>query len=130
MAVEASGEVIFLTDPDGTITYVNPEFVRVYGYAATELVGRSTPRILKSGTTSAEEYSSFWQQLRKSEVVRREFVNRKKDGTTVQIEGSANPIVMDDRSIATLASGCSNSPQPPLAGRPDAHACSIVRADR
>ena len=103
MAVEASGEVIFMTDPDGTITYVNPEFVRVYGYTATELVGRSTPRILKSGTTSTEEYSSFWQQLGNREVVRREFVNRKKDGTTVQIEGSANPIVMDDSLVGFLA---------------------------
>ena len=28
-AVEASGEVIFMTDSAGTITYVNPESVRV-----------------------------------------------------------------------------------------------------
>ena len=32
LAVEASGEVIFMTDTAGTITYVNPAFVRVYGY--------------------------------------------------------------------------------------------------
>ena len=28
LAVEASGEVIFMTDADGTMTYVNPELVR------------------------------------------------------------------------------------------------------
>ena len=40
VAVEASGEVIFMTDSTGTITYVNPEFVRVYGYTPDEIVGR------------------------------------------------------------------------------------------
>jgi PAS domain S-box-containing protein len=42
LAVEASGEVIFMTDSSGTITNVNPEFVRVYGYKADELVGQDS----------------------------------------------------------------------------------------
>jgi two-component system cell cycle sensor histidine kinase/response regulator CckA len=103
LAVEASGEVIFMTDPQGTVTYVNPEFVRVYGYTPGELIGRATPRILKSGSTSADDYDAFWQQLRGGQVVKREFVNRRKDGTTVQIEGSANPIVMNDNVVGFLA---------------------------
>jgi PAS domain-containing protein len=32
-AVEASGEVIFMTDSEGIITYINPEFTRLYGYS-------------------------------------------------------------------------------------------------
>jgi PAS domain-containing protein len=43
LAVEASGEVIFMTDAQGTITYVNPEFVRVYGYAVGSRRPRDTP---------------------------------------------------------------------------------------
>jgi PAS domain S-box-containing protein len=82
---------------------VNPEFVRVYGYASSELIGRTTPRILKGGGTPLDDYASFWQQLRSREVVRREFVNRTKDGTMVQIEGSANPIVMNDSLVGFLA---------------------------
>ena len=103
LAVEASGEAIFMTDARGAITYVNPEFVRVYGYTPEELIGRTTPRILKSGGTSAEEYASFWRQLRSGQVVKREFVNRRKDGATVQIESSANPIVMNDDLVGFLA---------------------------
>ena len=102
-AVEASGEVIFMTDSAGTITYVNPEFVRVYGYTPDEIVGHRTPRILKSGATSSEEYESFWMELLERQVVRREFVNRKKDGSLVEIESSANPIVIDDRLMGFLA---------------------------
>ena len=103
LAVEASGEMVFMTDADGTITYVNPEFVRVYGYAPSELVGRSTPRLLKGGATSTEEYDSFWQQLRDRQVVKREFANRTKAGTTVMIESSANPILLNDELVGFLA---------------------------
>jgi PAS domain S-box-containing protein len=102
MALEASGEIIFMTDAEGVITYVNPEFVRVYGYKPEELVGRTTPRILQSGTTPAEEYAAFWQQLKSRNVVRREFVNRTKSGLTVLIESSANPIVVDGELVGFL----------------------------
>jgi len=103
LAVEASGEVVFMTDAGGTFTYVNPEFVRVYGYTPAELIGRSTPSILNSGTTPTEEYASFWQQLRSRQVVKREFVNRRKDGAIVQVESSANPILMNGELIGFLA---------------------------
>jgi len=82
VAVEASGEVIFMTDAAGVISYVNPEFVRVYGYQPEEVVGHATPRVLKSDLTPPEEYAAFWRQLRECTVVRREFVNRTKSGQT------------------------------------------------
>ena len=103
LAVEASGEVIFMTDPNGVFTYVNPEFVRVYGYAPSDVVGRSTPRILQGGATPSEEYASFWQQLLTHQVVRREFFNRTKSGALVQIECSANPILVEGRLAGFLA---------------------------
>lgn len=103
VAVEASGEAIFMTDPDGIIAYVNPEFVRLYGYSSSELVGRSTPRILQGGLTHPDEYALFWQRLCNREVVSREFVNRRKDGEMIHIECSANPIVMNDDLVGFLA---------------------------
>jgi PAS domain S-box-containing protein len=103
LAVEASGEIIFITDLDGIITYVNPEFVRVYGYTAQEIVGRATPRMLSSGSTPAEEYAAFWRELMANRVVRKEFVNRTKSGALVHIESSANPIVRGGERIGFLA---------------------------
>ncbi len=91
-AVDASGEVIFLTDREGTITFVNREFERLYGYTAAEVVGRTTPRLLKGGASSADFYQSFWERLVAGEVVRGEFLNRAKDGRLVHVEVSANPI--------------------------------------
>jgi PAS domain S-box-containing protein len=95
LAVRASGEIVFMTGTDGVFTYVNPEFTRVYGYEPSEVVGRATPRLLKSGTMPRAEYETFWRLLTAGQVVRREFVNKTKDGTLLHIQGSANPIVDD-----------------------------------
>jgi len=103
MALEASGEVIFMTDAAGTITYVNPEFVRLYGYTPEEVVGRTTPRILKGGWTATNDYDTFWRQLSNNEVVRREFVNRTKSGDLVIVESSANPIFTERGRVGFLA---------------------------
>lgn len=92
-AVEASGEVIFLTDPEGVITYVNPEFIRLYGYSAEEVIGKVTPRILSSGVMTPQFYKSFWEKLLKKQVVKGEFINKCKDGRLISVEGSANPVL-------------------------------------
>jgi PAS domain S-box-containing protein len=98
-AVEASGEVIFMTDREGTITYINPEFTRLYGYTGDEVVGKSTPRILKSGVMKQEDYERFWASLLNKEVVKREFFNKCRDGSIVHVESSANPILDEDENI-------------------------------
>lgn len=98
-AVEKSGEVIFLTDPDGLITYVNPEFTRLYGYEFLEVVGRTTPRILKSGLMTSEDYQRFWQALLNKQTVKGKFINRSKGGRFVTVEGSANPILDEREAI-------------------------------
>jgi PAS domain S-box-containing protein len=95
-AVEASGEVIFMTDQEGVITYINPEFSRIYGYESPEVIGKTTPRILKSGKMSPQDYEQFWSRLNNKEIVRGEFINKCKNGNLVMVEGSANPI-LDER---------------------------------
>ncbi len=98
-AVETSGEVIFLTNREGIITYVNPEFTRVYGYPSEDVVGKTTPRILKSGRMTQQRYKRFWETLLDKQVVKGEFVNKCKDGQLVYIEGSANPILDEQENI-------------------------------
>jgi diguanylate cyclase (GGDEF)-like protein/PAS domain S-box-containing protein len=96
VAVDASSEAIFLTDLEGTITFVNPEFTRLYGYRAGEVVGKTTPRVLKSGKMAPEDYRLYWQALLNKEAVKGELINRTKDGRSITVEGSANA-VLDDR---------------------------------
>jgi PAS domain S-box-containing protein len=98
-AVEKSGEVIFLTDREGIITYINPEFSRLYGFSSDEVIGKTTPRCLKSGAMTHQDYESFWETLLNRQVVRGEFINKCKDGALVTVEGSANPILDENENI-------------------------------
>ena len=99
-AVETSGEIIFMTDPKGTITFINPAFTQLYGYAAEEIVGKATARILKSGTTTDETYKLFWETILSRRVANGEMVNRTKDGRLLNIESSVNPVLDDEGNIS------------------------------
>jgi PAS domain S-box-containing protein len=98
-AVDASGEVIFMTDRDGVFTFVNPQFERLYGYAAAEVVGRATPRVLKSGITSRETYAQFWERLLQGQSIQDARVNRARDGRLVHVEIMASPIWDESRTL-------------------------------
>ncbi len=79
LVVEHSPNMVIITDPEGTIEYVNPKFTQVTGYAPEEAVGK-TPRILKSGRTSLEEYKRLWETIKSGKDWRGIFCNRRKDG--------------------------------------------------
>ncbi len=98
-AVDASGEVIFMTDREGVFTFVNPQFERLYGYSSAEVVGRATPRVLKGGDVEPEEYATLWERLLRGESVERTFVNRTRDGRRVDIDATVSPIHDEHRAI-------------------------------
>jgi PAS domain S-box-containing protein len=98
-AVESSGEAIFITDLNGIITYINPEFTKMYGYSPEEVVGKVTPRILKSGVMDKASYEFMWNEILNKRVTYGEYINKLKDGSLINIEGSANAILNDNGEI-------------------------------
>ncbi len=92
-AVQASGEAIFMTDCQGVFTFVNAAFTDLYGYTAGEIVGKCTPRILKSGKQPRETYEAFWKTLAGKQKFTGDWINRTKDSRYRIIEMSANPIL-------------------------------------
>lgn len=92
-AVESSDDAIFITDQTGIFTYINPAFSKLYGYSADEILGIRTPRILKSGLMSPEDYEQFWTKILNRETVRGEIINKSKSGILLNIESSSNPIL-------------------------------------
>jgi PAS domain S-box-containing protein len=91
-AVEQAKSAIFMTDPDGSITYANPAFEETYAYSMRQALGK-TPRILKSGRHDEAFYESFWRRLLAGESVREEFVNRTRDGRLVTVDASVSPVL-------------------------------------
>ncbi len=92
-AVETSGEVVFITNSAGIITFINPEFTRLYGYTQEEIIGKVTPRILKAGFINQEEYAKLWESLLNKQFVKRELLNKSKTGKHITVESSMSPIL-------------------------------------
>ncbi|HEX5742697.1 MAG TPA: PAS domain-containing protein, partial [Flavobacteriaceae bacterium] len=63
-AISNSSEVIFMTNFEGIITFVNPEFSKLYGYDAEEVINKVTPRILNSRQQGVDFYEKFWEKLK------------------------------------------------------------------
>jgi PAS domain S-box-containing protein len=79
LAVDQSPAAVLITDPSGTIEYVNERFSEVTGYTTEEVIGR-TPRILKSGRTPSQVYRDMWATIRGGGVWQGEVLNRRKSG--------------------------------------------------
>ena len=90
-AVEQAAETIVVTDPAGTILYVNPAFEVTTGYDTQEAAGQN-PRILKSGHQDKLFYESLWKTISTGQVWRGEFTNRRKDGSLYQETATISPI--------------------------------------
>ena len=97
-AMEQSSESIVITDTRGRIEYVNEAFARNSGYSREEVLGRS-PRLLQSGKTPRATYESLWATLRRGEVWRGEFINRRKDGSEYIEAALISPIKGPDGTV-------------------------------
>ncbi|MGA2853751.1 MAG: PAS domain S-box protein [Verrucomicrobiota bacterium] len=91
MAVEQAAETVVITDPQGTILYANPAFEKTTGYTCAEVLGQN-PRVLKSGRQDAEFYRRMWETLKRGEIWRGHFINKRKDGKLFEEEATISPV--------------------------------------
>lgn len=78
-AVDQGPASVIMTDASGNIEYVNQKFTENTGYATAEALGKR-PSILKSGTTSHDEYARLWDTIKAGKPYRGEIQNRRKNG--------------------------------------------------
>lgn len=90
-AVEQTADSVLITDPRGTIEYVNPAFEATTGYSPEEALGK-TPRILESHLHDHELYDRLWDRMLEGTTFRGTFVNRKKSGLLYLTEQTVSPI--------------------------------------
>lgn len=96
--VENSVEAIMVTDESNKIQWVNKSFEELYGYKASEILGRN-PNILKSGEHDNAFYKLMWNSLSQKNYWIGELRNKRKDGSIVPIHESIKNIQLplDDR---------------------------------
>lgn len=90
-AVEQVDEVVFVTDADGRILWVNAAFEHVTGWRREQAVGEN-PRILRSGRHDASLYGPMWAAIRAGETWRGRLVNRHRDGGLFEVDSTISPL--------------------------------------
>jgi PAS domain S-box-containing protein/putative nucleotidyltransferase with HDIG domain len=102
-AVENSGDIVFITNRQGVIEYVNPTFETVTGYCKSEAIGQ-TPRLLQSGNMPQEFYREVFQNLAEGRTFRGEFINRKKNGELFVYDQTITPVTNEQGEITHFVS--------------------------
>lgn len=97
-AIEQSPIIVVITDPDGTITFVNNTFVTVTGYSREEALGQN-PRILKLNKDVNIDYQNLWKTILAGEDWQGIFQNRKKNGQPYWEQAIIAPIFDDEGQL-------------------------------
>ncbi|MFQ5614908.1 MAG: PAS domain S-box protein, partial [Anaerolineales bacterium] len=91
-AIQSTADVIIITDPNGTIEFVNPAFALVTGYTGIEAIGK-TNSILRSGRHDKAFYKQMWDTITTGMAWRGEITNKRKDGTLYEAQLTISPIL-------------------------------------
>ncbi len=90
-AIEQTGDAIMITDPDGTIEYLNPAVEHLSGYSKAELLGKNVS-LIKSGKHDKAFFENLWKTLQAGQAFQDVLINRKKDGSLFYEEMVITPL--------------------------------------
>jgi PAS domain S-box-containing protein len=97
-SLDLGGDVVFITDRDGTILDVNDAFVRVTGYARSEAIG-ATPKLLSSGYQDRAFYRDLWDTILRGEVWEGQLIDRRRDGLLRTHRATITPVLDESGQI-------------------------------
>jgi PAS domain S-box-containing protein len=102
-ALDSAADMIFITDPQGIIEYVNPSFEHVTGYQRLEAVGQKIS-LLKSGRQDRAFYDQLWNTIKAGRIWCGSIINKKKDGSLFHAEQTIAPIKNQSGSLINFVS--------------------------
>jgi methyl-accepting chemotaxis protein len=88
--------------PDGVVTAVNDNFLRVLGYERAEIVGRPHSMFVEPGYRDSADYRGFWPSLARGEFKAGEFKRIGKNGNEVWIQASYNPVISGGKTVKVV----------------------------
>ncbi len=100
-AIDQGSDATIMTDPDGTIRYVNPAFERITGYSAREVLDEN-PSTLKGGRHEQPFYEQLWKAMKSGESWSGRLENRRKDGTKYLQQTTIFPVTDDSGTVVSL----------------------------
>ncbi|MGD0486434.1 MAG: PAS domain S-box protein [Syntrophorhabdales bacterium] len=90
-AIEEGGDCVIITDSRGVVQYVNPAFEKASLYSREEITGRRFD-VLRGGGEEDAFWEDMWHVLEAGNVWTGRLVNRKKDGSSYEVERTVSPI--------------------------------------
>ena len=96
--LEQSIHIIFITEPDGTIVYVNPTFEKLTGYVSDEVIGQKSD-ILVSTQTDQHVLASMWNTIVSGKTWQGKVKNKKKNGQIFWADVLITPIHDESNNI-------------------------------
>jgi methyl-accepting chemotaxis protein len=83
-------------DLDGQVLAANQNFLDVMGYGLNEVVGQHHSLFCQPEVVQSKEYADFWRKLRRGEFDAGEYKRQRKDGASVWLQATYNPILDSD----------------------------------
>ncbi|MDK9737116.1 response regulator [Vibrio sp. D404a] len=90
---EHARDVIIITNPDGKISWVNPAFEKLTGYAMQEAVGKSPGELLQGEHTSPDTVEQLSNSIKQREPIRVEILNYTKSREAYWVELDLSPVL-------------------------------------
>lgn len=95
-AIESTSDCIIVTDLQLNIKYVNPAFSSVYGYARTEILGKSISTL--RALNGSKHYIETLRQIASQGSWEGELLHVRKDGSKFPVHVSAS-VIRDEKGI-------------------------------
>jgi methyl-accepting chemotaxis protein len=96
IAAIGRSQAVIEFDLDGTILHANQNFLDAVGYQLNEVVGQHHRIFVKPEEAASSEYKAFWARLAGGEFNAAEYERIRKDGESIWIQASYNPILDAD----------------------------------
>ncbi len=100
-AIHRSQAVISF-DPSGRILDANENFLRAVGYSLDEIRGEHHRIFVAAAERESTAYQQFWAKLRDGAFFSDSFRRVRKDGSTLWIQASYNPVFNADGAVVQV----------------------------
>lgn len=101
--LRSAANAVVITSRRGSIEWVNPAFLQLNGYKASEVIGGNI-RMLESGQHPRSFYKAMWQYISAGRIWHGEITQRRKDGSFYTAEMTITPVRDDTGKVANYIS--------------------------